>query len=73
MFPPVRRFLSAEVRVLQEADEAAEGLLRPVLSRTLLHGVPPQLRPGSRRSHAPGRLALQRLRHLPQAPSPPHH
>lgn len=62
-----------EVRVLQETDKAAEGLLCPVLPRTLLHGVPPHLCPGGRRSHAPRRLALHCLCDLPQAPSTRHH
>lgn len=62
-----------EVRVLQETDKAAEGLLCSVLPRTLLHSVPPHLCPGSRRSHAPRRLALHCLCDLPQAPSTRHH
>lgn len=50
--------------LLQTADEENVGLLCAVFSRSLPHLISPDLRTGRWRHHAPGRLALCRLRHL---------
>lgn len=56
-----------EVSPLQAADkEGDDRLLRAVLSWQMPHSLPPYLRPGSRRTPAPGRLALHSSRHLLQ-------